>query len=78
MERISNEENDWDHNVEGDAAKGPADCVRREEVLQALNEMKQGKPTVPSEVSLVAARGGVGIQVMAKTYQNPRWIFNAR
>ena len=35
-----NEENDWDHNVEGDAVKGPVVCVSREEVLQALNEMK--------------------------------------
>ena len=35
MERIMNEENDWDCNVEGD--------VSREEVLQALNEMKTGK-----------------------------------
>ena len=23
MERIMNEENDWDHNVEGDAVEGP-------------------------------------------------------
>ena len=33
MESITNEENDWDHNVEGDAVEGPVDCVRREEVL---------------------------------------------
>ena len=35
-----NEENDWDRNVEGDAVEGPAVCVSREEVLQALNKMK--------------------------------------
>ena len=29
MERIMNEENDWDHNVEGDAAEGPVVCVGR-------------------------------------------------
>ena len=39
MERIMNEENDWDH-VEGDTATGPLVCVSREEVLQVLNEMK--------------------------------------
>ena len=38
MERILNEENDWDRNVEGDAVEGPVVCVGREEVLQALKE----------------------------------------
>ena len=40
MERIMNGENDWDYNVEGDAVVGLVFCVSREEVLQALNEMK--------------------------------------
>ena len=35
-----NEENDWDCDVEGDAVEGPVVCVCREEMLQALNEMK--------------------------------------
>ena len=43
MERIMNEENDWDRNVEGDVVEGPVVCVSREEVLQALIEMKTGK-----------------------------------
>ena len=43
MERIMNEENDWDHNVEGDAVEGAVVCVGREEVLQVLNEMKTRK-----------------------------------
>ena len=38
MKNIMNEENDWHHNVEGDAVEGPVVCVSREEVLQALNE----------------------------------------
>ena len=48
-------------------------------MLQALNEMKTGKTPRPSEVSpeLIAANGGVGISVMAETYQSPRWIWNA-
>ena len=41
MERIMNEENHWDCNVEGDAVEGPVVYVCREDVLQA-----------PSEVSL--------------------------
>ena len=38
MEWIMNEENDWDHDVEG-----PVVCISREEVLQALIEMKMGR-----------------------------------
>ena len=41
MERIMNEENDWDHNVEEDAVEGLVVCVSREEVLQALNEIRK-------------------------------------
>ena len=29
MERITNEENDWDHNVKGDAVEGAVVCVNR-------------------------------------------------
>ena len=68
MERIMNEENDWDHNVEGDAVEGRVVCLSREEVLQALNEMKTGKNPGPSEVSLelITASVGVALQVMAE------------
>ena len=34
MERIMNEGNHWDHNVEGDVVEGPVVRVSREEVLQ--------------------------------------------
>ena len=37
MEGIMNGENDWDHNLDGDAVEGPVVCVGREDVLQALN-----------------------------------------
>ena len=43
-----NEENYWDYNVEGVAVEGPVVCISREEVLQALNEMKAGKTSGPS------------------------------
>ena len=71
MERIMNEENDWDRNVEEDAVEGPVVCVGREQVLQALNELQTGKAPGPSEVSLelITSRGGVGIQVMAEICQ---------
>ena len=71
MEGIMNDENDWDRNVEGDAVEGRVVCVSREEVLQALNEMKTGKAPGHSEVSLelIAASGGVRLQVMAEICQ---------
>ena len=65
MERIM-EGGRW--KVEGDAVEGPVICVSREEVLQVFNEINTGKAPGPSEVSLelIAAGGGVGIQVMAE------------
>ena len=71
MERIMNEENHWNHRVEGDAVEGPVVCVSREEVLQALYEMERGKASGTSEVSLksIAVSGRVGIQVMAEICQ---------
>ena len=56
--------------MEGDAV-GVVVCVSREDVLQALNEMKSGKSPGPSEVSLelIAVSGVVGIQVMAEICQ---------
>ena len=77
MERIMNEESDWDH-VEGDAVEGPVVCVSKE-VLHAFNEIKAEKAPGPSEVSLdlIAASRRVGIQVIAEIYQKPRWIWKA-
>ena len=45
MERIVNEENDWNHNVEGDAVEDPVGSVSIEEVLQALNEIRKSPLT---------------------------------
>ena len=69
MEMIMNEENDWDHNVQGDAVEGPVVCVSREEVLQALDEMKAGKNHGLSDVSLqlIAASGKIVIHLMAES-----------
>ena len=60
--------------MEGDAAESPVVCVHREEVLQAFSQMTTGKAPGPSEVSLelIAAIGGVGIQVMFEVCQSLR------
>ena len=49
LEGIMNEVKDWDYSVEGDVAEGPVVCVSREKVLLALDEMKTGKASEPSE-----------------------------
>jgi len=41
MEKLMNEENEWDHGI---SAEGPADCIRISEVVAALKKMK-GKVT---------------------------------
>ena len=71
IEQIMNEENDWDHNVKGDTVESPVVCIGREDVLQALNEMKTRRSPGSSEVSLelIAVSGEVGIQVMAEICQ---------
>ena len=70
-EGMMNEENDWYRNVEGHTVEDPIVCAIREELHQALNEMKTGKATGPTEVSreLIAASGDVGIRVMFETCQ---------
>ena len=47
--------------MEGDAVEGPVVCVSRVEVLQALNEIKTGKASDVSDISLefIVASGGV-------------------
>ena len=36
MERIMNEENEWDQNVQADLVEGPVERVSREEVVQQV------------------------------------------
>ena len=52
MERIMNEEIEWDREVETDAVEGPQEKVARNEIVEAMQKMKSGKATVPSEVSV--------------------------
>ena len=40
MERIMNEENDWDHNVEGAEVDGSVVCASREEVVFPYRVLK--------------------------------------
>ena len=73
IEGITNEESDWDCNVEGDVIEGALVSVGRKELLQASIEMEIRKVPGRSEVSLelIVASGGVGTPVMTGICQSP-------
>ena len=66
MEKIMNEENEWDHMVEIDVIKGPVEKVARNEIVEAMQRMESGKATGPSEVSveMIVASGEIAVKVM--------------
>jgi hypothetical protein len=68
MERVMNEENEWDGVVDVDVVHGPIDRVTMKEVMTAIKAMKLGKATGVSEVAAehIAASGMVGIEVITK------------
>ena len=43
MEKLMNEENEWDHKLSAEVKERPADCIRMDEVRAALKEMKRHK-----------------------------------
>ena len=61
MERIMNEENEWDQNVQADLVEGLVERISREEVVKALGKMKAGKAAGPSvlSVEMIAASGEI-------------------
>ena len=71
MEKIMNEENEWDHVVETDLVEGPVEKVARNEIVEAMQSMKSGKATGPSEVSveMIVASGEIGVKVMMELCQ---------
>ena len=62
MEKLINEENEWDHGISAEVKEGPADCIRIDEVPAALKKMKRHK--VPGfsglEAEMMQATGGIG------------------
>ena len=72
MERIMNEENEWNQNVQSDFVEEPVERVSREEVVKALGKIKAGKAAGPSEVSveMIAASGEIGIDLMVELCQS--------
>ena len=52
IEKIMNEENEWDHVVEADVVKRPMKKMACNETVEEMQKIKSGKTTGPSEVSL--------------------------
>ena len=66
-----NEENEWDHMVKTDVVEGPVEKVARNKIVEAIQRMKSGKATGPSEVSveMIVASGEIGVKVMMELCQ---------
>ena len=66
MEKVMNEENEWDGIVDVDVVMGPLEMVTREEVMSAIKAMKLRKAGGTSEVvaEYIEASGKVGIDVL--------------
>ena len=70
MEKIMNEENEWDCMVETDVVEGSVEKVAHNEIVTAMQKMKSEKATGPSKVSveIMVASGEVGVKVMIELY----------
>ena len=43
MEKLMNEDNEWDHKMSAEVKEGPGDCIRMADVRAALKKMKKHK-----------------------------------
>ena len=64
MEKLMNEENEWDHKLSAEVKEGPADCIRMDKVRAAPKEMKRHKATGLSGLitEMIKATGEIGTQ----------------
>ena len=71
MEKIMNEDNEWDHMVETDVVERHVENVARNEIVEAMQSMKSGKATGTSEVSeeMIVASVEIGVKVMMELCQ---------
>jgi len=64
MEKLMNEENEYDHRISATVKEGLADCIRIDEVAAALKKMKRHKTPGLSGVvaETIQITGDIGIQ----------------
>ena len=72
MEKLMNEENDWDGEVNCDVVQGPMCMFSENEITEALKKCSSGKAAGPSGVvsEMIAASGDVGIKWMTDLCNN--------
>ena len=67
MEKLMNEENEWDHRISSGVKEGPADCMKTSEVTAVLKRMKNKAPGLSRlAAEMIEAAGDIGTQ----------WILN--
>jgi len=66
MEKLMNEENEWDDRISARVKEGPTDCIRINEVAAALKKMKRHKARGLSGLvaEMIQATGDIGTQWM--------------
>jgi len=66
MEKLMNEENEWDHKIAAGIKERPADCIRIAEVTAVLKKMKRRKaPGLSGLVTeMIKAKGDIGSQLI--------------
>jgi len=64
MEKLMNEQNEWDHGISAEVKEGPADCIRIGEVAASLKKMKRHKPPglSGSTAEMIQYTEGIGTQ----------------
>ena len=64
MEKLMNEENEWDHKILAEVKEGPANCIRIDEVAAALKKTKRHKaPGLSGLVAeMIQITGDIGTQ----------------
>ena len=62
MEKLMNEENEWDHGISAEVKEGPAGCIEIGGVVAALKKMKgHGAPGLSGlSVEMIRATENVG------------------
>jgi len=60
MEKLINEENEWDHRISARVKEGTVDCIRIDEIASALKNMKRHKaPGLSGLAEMIQAIGDI-------------------
>jgi len=70
MEKLMNEENEWDYGISAEVKEGPAGCIRIGEAVGALKKMKRHKATGLSclAAEMIQATGDSGKLVLEVSF----------